>query len=65
MRCIRIFRSCSNPFASLHASIAMQDSCAAFRDTHGLWCRQQLKAEDRRLPIDIFVGKDQRDHRRQ
>jgi len=30
---------------------------AAFRDTHGLWCRQQLKAEDRRLPIDIFVGK--------
>lgn len=30
---------------------------AAFRDTHGLWCRQQLKHEDRRLPIDIFVGK--------
>ncbi len=30
---------------------------AAFRDTHGLWCRQQLKAKDRRLPIDIFVGK--------
>jgi lipid-A-disaccharide synthase len=29
----------------------------AFRDTHGLWCRQQLKPEDRRLPIDIFVGK--------
>jgi lipid-A-disaccharide synthase len=30
---------------------------AAHRDTHGLWCRQQLKYEDRRLPIDIFVGK--------
>ncbi len=30
---------------------------AAFRDTHGLWCRQQLRAEDRRLPVDIFVGK--------
>lgn len=30
---------------------------AAYRDTHGLWCRQQLKHEDRRLPIDIFVGK--------
>jgi len=29
----------------------------AYRDTHGLWCRQQLKHEDRRLPIDIFVGK--------
>jgi len=29
----------------------------AFRDTHGLWCRQQIKYEDRRLPIDIFVGK--------
>ncbi len=30
---------------------------AAFRDAHGLWCRQQMRAEDRRLPIDIFVGK--------
>ncbi|MGV3485659.1 MAG: lipid-A-disaccharide synthase [Planctomycetaceae bacterium] len=30
---------------------------AAFRDSHGLWCRQQLSHEDRRLPIDIFVGK--------
>ena len=30
---------------------------AAHRDTQGLWCRQQLKYEDRRLPIDIFVGK--------
>jgi len=30
---------------------------AAYRDTHGLWCRQQLTHEDRRLPLDIFVGK--------
>lgn len=30
---------------------------AAFKDTHGLWCRNQLTAEDRRLPIDLFVGK--------
>lgn len=30
---------------------------AAFRDAHGLWCRSQLTSEDRRLPIDIFVGK--------
>jgi len=30
---------------------------AAFRDAHGLWCRNQMTAEDRKLPIDIFVGK--------
>ncbi len=30
---------------------------AAFRDAHGLWCRNQMTSEDRRLPIDIFVGK--------
>lgn len=30
---------------------------AAFRDSHGLWCRSQLTAEDRKLPLDIFVGK--------
>jgi len=29
----------------------------AFRDAHGLWCRNQMTAEDRKLPIDIFVGK--------
>jgi len=29
----------------------------ALRDTHGLWCRNQMTAEDRKLPIDIFVGK--------
>jgi lipid-A-disaccharide synthase len=29
----------------------------ALRDTHGLWCRNQLTEEDRKLPIDIFVGK--------
>jgi lipid-A-disaccharide synthase len=30
---------------------------AALRDSHGLWCRDQMTSEDRRLPIDIFVGK--------
>jgi len=29
----------------------------ALRDTHGLWCRNQMSEEDRKLPIDIFVGK--------
>jgi lipid-A-disaccharide synthase len=29
----------------------------AFRDAHGLWCRNQMTADDRKLPIDIFVGK--------
>lgn len=30
---------------------------AAFRDQQCLWCRDQLTATDRRLPIDFFVGK--------
>lgn len=30
---------------------------AAFRDKQCLWCRDQLTAEDRNLPIDFFVGK--------
>ncbi len=29
----------------------------AFRDSHALWCRSQLTAADRQLPIDIFVGR--------
>lgn len=29
----------------------------ALRDTHGLWCRNQMTADDRKLPIDIYVGK--------
>lgn len=30
---------------------------AAFRDKQALWCRDQLTARDRDLPIDFFVGK--------
>jgi len=30
---------------------------AAYRDQHGLWCREQLTAEDAELPIDFFVGR--------
>jgi lipid-A-disaccharide synthase len=30
---------------------------AALHDKHGLWCRNQMTADDRKLPIDIFVGK--------
>ena len=30
---------------------------AAYRDRHGLWCRQQLTADDQELPIDFFVGR--------
>ncbi len=30
---------------------------AAYRGAHGLWCREQLRVDDRQLPIDIFVGK--------
>ena len=30
---------------------------ASFRDSQCLWCRAQLTAADRRLPIDFFVGK--------
>ncbi len=30
---------------------------AAFKDKQCLWCRNQLRAEDRQLPIDFFVGK--------
>jgi lipid-A-disaccharide synthase len=29
---------------------------AAYRDSHCLWCRDQLTAQDRQLPIDFFVG---------
>lgn len=30
---------------------------AAFRDTHGLWCRRMLADQADSLPVDIFVGK--------
>ena len=30
---------------------------AAYKDSHALWCRQQLKGPDSQLPIEIFVGK--------
>ncbi len=29
---------------------------AAYRDSHCLWCRDQLTDHDRKLPIDFFVG---------
>lgn len=30
---------------------------AALKDSHAQWCRDQLQAEDSRLPIHIFTGK--------
>jgi len=30
---------------------------AALKDQHALWCRAQMGAEDRHLPIEVFVGK--------
>ena len=30
---------------------------AAYRDAHCLWCRDQLRPEDRDLPLEFFVGK--------
>lgn len=29
----------------------------ALRDSHALWCRDQIKSADRRLPIHLFVGR--------
>ncbi len=30
---------------------------AALKDQHALWCRSQLREDDRHLPIEVFVGK--------
>ncbi len=30
---------------------------AALKDQHALWCRAHMGAEDRHLPIEVFVGK--------
>ena len=30
---------------------------AALKDQHALWCRSQIRDQDRNLPIEVFVGK--------
>ncbi len=30
---------------------------AALKDQHALWCRSQMREDDRHLPIEVFVGK--------